>query len=91
MSGAVRSRPASSARAEPSLSVVIGRRVRRLRVERGWSRQFVAMRLGLPSKHVEEHERGTKRIEAHELAAYIRLFRIRISTFFRDPPAGGCI
>jgi transcriptional regulator with XRE-family HTH domain len=74
--------------AEP-LSVVLGRRLRRLRGERGWSRQTVATRVGLPVRRVGEHERGTRDIEPRELVAYIRLYRVSIGTLFSDLPTGG--
>lgn len=70
---------------EEPLDVVLGRRLRRLRVERGLSRGTVAIRLRLPLKDVENYERGTACIEARQLVAYARLFNVRISTFFRDP------
>jgi DNA-binding XRE family transcriptional regulator len=69
-----------------TLLVVLGRRLRRLRVERGWSRRIVAARLGVSVEHVEGHERGSRPIEPLELIAYARLFGIRISEFFKDPP-----
>jgi DNA-binding XRE family transcriptional regulator len=71
------------------LSVVLGRRLRWLRVERGWSREQVAKRLRVPVAHVEGHERGTRRMEPRDLTAYARLFRVRISDFFKDPPTQG--
>jgi transcriptional regulator with XRE-family HTH domain len=80
--------PGSSTCAE-AISVVLGRRLRWLRIQRGWSRAVVATRLGVPVEQVEGHERGTRQIEAHELVAYARIFRIRISDFFKDPPADG--
>jgi hypothetical protein len=71
------------------LSVVLGRRLRWLRVERGLRREQVAKRLRVPVEHVEGHERGTRRIEARDLIAYARLFRVRISDFFKEPPTKG--
>jgi DNA-binding XRE family transcriptional regulator len=71
------------------LSVVLGRRLRWLRVERGLSRKEVAERMRIPVEHVEGHERGTRRMEPHNLVAYARLFRVRISDFFKDPPTQG--
>jgi hypothetical protein len=71
------------------LSIVLGRRLRWLRVERGWSRRTLATRLRAPIEHIEGHERGTRPIEARELVAYARLFRVRISEFFKDPPTKG--
>jgi Helix-turn-helix domain len=80
--------PVAPMAAEP-LQVVLGRRLRCLRVERGLSCKIVAARLRLPVKLIERHEQGTGRIQPHQLLAYARLFDIRISGFFRDPPAAG--
>jgi transcriptional regulator with XRE-family HTH domain len=91
MAEAVRARSCQRAAlhdGEPML-VVLGRRLRWLRVERGWSRRIVATRLGVPVEHVEGHERGSRPIEPRELIAYARLFGIRISEFFKDPPTNG--
>jgi hypothetical protein len=77
--------PPSAAPAEP-LQLVLGRRLRWLRVERGLSRKAVAARLRLPVALVERHERGTGQIKAEQLVAYARLFGVRISLFFCDPP-----
>ena len=71
------------------LSEVLGRRLRWLRVERGSSREQVAERLRVAVEHVQEHERGTRRMEPRELAAYARLLRVRISDFFKEPPMKG--
>ena len=71
------------------LSIVLGRRLRWLRVERRLSRKHVAERLGVPIENVEGHERGTRRMEPRNLVGYARLFRVRISEFFKDPPTNG--
>jgi hypothetical protein len=80
--------PRSPVTAAP-LNVVLGRRLRRLRIERGWSTRTVADRLGLPVDHVEEHEGGVRRIEAGELVAYVKLYDVTIAELFRDLPADG--
>jgi DNA-binding XRE family transcriptional regulator len=82
--GAAASHGVWSSGTEP-LHVVLGRRLRRLRIERGLRRRTVAARLGLSVERVEGHERGTTRIEARELVAYAQFFGVRLSTFFRDP------
>jgi DNA-binding XRE family transcriptional regulator len=71
------------------LSEVLGRRLRWLRVERGLSRKQVAERLRIPVEHVEDHERGTRQMKARDVVAYARLFRVRISDFFKEPPTKG--
>jgi DNA-binding XRE family transcriptional regulator len=81
--------PLRSARCGDPLSELLGRRLRWLRIERGWRREQVAKRLGVRVAHVEGHERGTRRIEPRDLVAYARLFRVRLSDFFKDPPTKG--
>jgi DNA-binding transcriptional regulator YiaG len=76
-------------RAGEPVSVVLGRRLRWLRVERGLSRKQVAERLRVPVEHVEGHERGIRRIDPRDLVEYARLFRARISDFFKEPPTDG--
>jgi DNA-binding XRE family transcriptional regulator len=80
--------PASQPRVA-SIDVTLGRRMRRLRIERGWSRQTVATQLGISMTRVESHERGKRRIEARELVAYVRLYGLTIGDLFRDLPTDG--
>jgi ribosome-binding protein aMBF1 (putative translation factor) len=75
--------------AEESLQVVLGRRLRWLRLEHGMSRKALAARLRLTEELIEGYERGTGTIRARQLVAYARLFHLRISSFFRDPPTTG--
>jgi hypothetical protein len=81
--------PLRSPIGDDPLSEVLGRRLRWLRVERGWSLKQVAARLCVPLEHVEGHERGTRRMEPRDLVSYARLFRARISDFFKEPPTKG--
>jgi transcriptional regulator with XRE-family HTH domain len=74
---------------EPALSIVLGRRLHGMRLARGLSRAAVARRLGLSLARIKQHEQGTRRVEARELVAYSRLFRVRISAFFCDPSGDG--
>jgi DNA-binding XRE family transcriptional regulator len=65
------------------LQTLLGRQLRRLRNERGFSRQLVATRLRVTPADVAAHERGARRFTAEELLAYTRVFNIRISDLFR--------
>jgi hypothetical protein len=63
--------------------------VPRPRDERGLSPEDVAIQLGLPVNHVEEHERGARRFEREEQAGECAALRcprlgVRISRFFRS-------
>jgi transcriptional regulator with XRE-family HTH domain len=69
------------------LCAVIGRQLRRIRVERGLSRKAVAARLGLAAERVGAHERGAVRLEARELVAYVRFYGVSISELFREMSA----
>jgi Helix-turn-helix domain len=66
--------------------VLLGQRLRWLRIRCGLSRRTVAVRLGFSGGCVEGHERGTGTIEAGDLVAYIRLYRVRVADLFRDLP-----
>jgi DNA-binding XRE family transcriptional regulator len=65
------------------LPTILGRHLRRLRNERGLSRELVATRLRVSAAVVAAHERGARRFTAEDLVAYIRLFGIRTSDLFR--------
>jgi transcriptional regulator with XRE-family HTH domain len=71
------------------LQVVVGRQLGLLRHERGLSREALATRVGLPVGHIEEHERGTRRIGVNQLLIYASLLDVRLSAFFSEPPASG--
>ena len=64
--------------------VVLGQRLRWMRLRRGLTLKALAARLGWPVKRVSQHERGTKRVHPEELIAYALLYRVRVSSFFRD-------
>lgn len=72
-----------------SFHTVLGCRLRWLRVERGLSCSAVAAQLDVPPKLVAAQERGKRRIAPHELAAYVRLYGIRISTLFSELSPNG--
>jgi hypothetical protein len=71
-------------RREP-IHVLVGRQVRRLRLERCWTTQQVAAQLDFPEEVVSAHEAGTRPFAVHELAGYTRLFGVSVAVFFRDP------
>lgn len=66
------------------LNIELGKRLRRIRIERGLSRQVIAACLGLPLKRIVAHERGKRRMTARDLVAYAEFYGVRLSTFFRD-------
>jgi transcriptional regulator with XRE-family HTH domain len=68
------------------MQMILGRRLRWLRVERGLSRKLVALGLGLPAALVTQHEQGTARLQPQQVMAYARFYGIRVSFLFRDPP-----
>jgi transcriptional regulator with XRE-family HTH domain len=66
------------------LHVVIGQRLKRLRRERGWSREAVASGMSVALNIIEEHERGERRFSPDELVAYAKFYGVPLSFFFRD-------
>jgi transcriptional regulator with XRE-family HTH domain len=56
--------------------------LRRLRLERGFDHEGIARRLGVPVEHVRAHERGARPFTVQDLVAYVRLFEVRLSSFF---------
>jgi transcriptional regulator with XRE-family HTH domain len=68
------------------LQIMVGRQLRLIRDERGLSREALAVRVGLPVEHIEEHESGTRRIGVTQLLIYASLLGVRISAFFRERP-----
>ena len=50
----------NSPRYDEPLSLVLGRRLRWIRVERSMSRKQVAERVGVPVGHIEGHEHGVR-------------------------------
>jgi Helix-turn-helix domain len=69
--------------AEP-LHAMLGRRLRRFRLEGGLTRKTVAGQLGLRLDRVAAHERGKGRIAARDLIAYAEFYGVRLSAFFAD-------
>jgi transcriptional regulator with XRE-family HTH domain len=69
------------------MQMILGRRLRWIRIQRGLSRKLVALRLGLPVTLVEQHEQGTARLQPRQVMAYARFYDVRISFLFCDPPA----
>jgi ribosome-binding protein aMBF1 (putative translation factor) len=78
------SSPPASPRCGQLLEIVLGQRLRWMRRKRGLSLKALSSRLGWPVKRISQHERGTRRMHPDELIAYARLYRVRISSFFRD-------
>ena len=72
------------------LKAAIASRVRRTRLERGFSQADVAIRLGLHRPAVSEIEAARRSISAEELVVLARLFGVGVSTLVDIPdlPSG---
>jgi transcriptional regulator with XRE-family HTH domain len=81
--------PDSASTCREPVHVGIGRQLRRLRLARCWTTEWVAAQLGLTENAVNGHEAGTWPLAVDELAGYTQLFGVRVATFFRDPSQSG--
>lgn len=67
-----------------SIDQRVGRRLRRLRIERGLSLQCMATVVGVSYQQIQKYEAGRNRIAASTLFSVANHFRIPIAWFFRD-------
>jgi transcriptional regulator with XRE-family HTH domain len=59
-----------------------GRRVRTLRMQRGWSQTALAGALGLTFQQVQKYEKGVNRISAGRLMRIAEILKVPIAFFF---------
>lgn len=72
---------------EPNpVDVHVGRRLRALRKERGYSQQTLASAVGLTFQQAQKYERGANRISASKLYAFAALLKVSVNTFFVGLP-----
>jgi ribosome-binding protein aMBF1 (putative translation factor) len=60
-----------------------GRRVRKLRKERGWSQEMLAEECGLDRTYISGIERGTRNVSLVNIRLLAETFGISISTLFQ--------
>ena len=75
------SKSAMRSRVDPR-DAEIGRRIRALRLERGWSQTLLAERIGVTFQQVQKYERGTTRIGASRLQHIAEVLGVSIASFF---------
>jgi transcriptional regulator with XRE-family HTH domain len=64
------------------ICVRIGRRIRVLRTQRGWTQTMLADHAGLTREHLSELENGHKEIGARTLEQIVMALGTKLSTFF---------
>lgn len=64
------------------ICVKIGRRIRVLRTERGWTQAMLADHAELTREHLSEIERGRKEIGVRGLDRIARALEISLTSFF---------
>jgi transcriptional regulator with XRE-family HTH domain len=72
-----------------AVDVVVGRRIRNLRLRQKMSQNDVAAHLKLTFQQIQKYEKGMSRISASQLFELAKLFKVSIDTFFTDLPASG--
>lgn len=61
----------------------VGRTVRRLRLERGWSQDVLSDRSGLHRAHIGEIERGETNVTLQTLKTIADTFRVRVTELLK--------
>ncbi len=74
-------------RESTELDALIGAHVRRKRLARGLSQQYLARQLGLSFQQLQKYENGTNRISASRLFAIAMALRADIAEFYDLPEA----
>lgn len=64
------------------ICVRIGRRIRVLRTERGWTQGMLADHAGLTREHLSELENGKKEIGARTLERIAKALETKLTHFF---------
>jgi transcriptional regulator with XRE-family HTH domain len=64
------------------ICVRIGRRIRVLRTQRGWTQIMLVDHAGLPREHLSELENGHKEIGARTLERIVVALEMKLTQFF---------
>ena len=64
------------------ICVKIGRRIRVLRTERGWTQVMLADHAGMTREHLSELENGHKEIGARTLERIAKALNLKLAQFF---------
>ena len=65
---------------------IVGANLRRLRLERGFSQDKIAQRLGITFQQVQKYEKGRNRISASTLYFLSDILDVKFDEFFRGTP-----
>jgi transcriptional regulator with XRE-family HTH domain len=70
------------------LDVMVGARIRMLRVNRGVSQTVLAERIGVTFQQVQKYERGANRVGAGRLSQIAFVLDVSVGELFESSPAG---
>ena len=70
------------------LDVMVGARIRVLRVNRGMSQSVLAERIGVTFQQVQKYERGANRVGASRLSQIAAALDVSVGEFFESSRAG---
>ncbi|MCK1517505.1 helix-turn-helix transcriptional regulator [Bradyrhizobium sp. 190] len=70
------------------LDVMVGARIRMLRVNRGMSQTMLAERIGVTFQQVQKYERGANRVGASRLSQIASVLGVSVGELFESPGAG---
>ena len=81
----VRAKPTS--RSPTEIDKLVGRNVRRVRLERGLTLSDLGEQLGISHQQLQKYETGTNRLSAGMLCALAEVLEVRIESLFNDASA----
>ena len=67
-------------------AAALGRRIRSLRVGRGWNQSALALEVGFNVGTVSSHERAGRTLDAEQVAAYAQVFDVTVGFLFGESP-----
>jgi transcriptional regulator with XRE-family HTH domain len=70
------------------LDVMVGARMRMLRVNRGMSQATLAKQIGVTFQQIQKYERGTNRVGASRLSLVASALGVSVGEFFESSAAG---
>lgn len=81
-------RPSTARRVEP-VDVLVGRRVRALRLSQGMSQPALGEKIGVTFQQIQKYEKGTNRIGSSRLKKIAAVFGVGIATLFPEDEGAG--
>lgn len=66
------------------IDVIIGLKIKELRLSRGWKRGYLAPKINVTHQQLSKYENATNRISAGRLCAIAQAFKVPVGYFFED-------